>query len=145
MVGVLAVNSPGFPVPRASAGMVAGAQVSLVAAGMVKKDCGCGCDGEGDCEDKKKSAHPEELRINMEDEMTGLETEEAAKEEEGWETTDDASEEDLSEEIIEGDETEESLSEEVAEEDSNDSEEGEESFENILATWDVEILFPESI
>jgi hypothetical protein len=46
MVGLLAVNSPGFPVARA--GMVAGAQMSLVAAGTiqveeaaVEEDCGC--------------------------------------------------------------------------------------------------------
>jgi DNA-binding ferritin-like protein len=46
MVGLLAVNSPGFPVARA--GMVAGAQMSLVAAGTIAveeaaidEDCGC--------------------------------------------------------------------------------------------------------
>lgn len=45
MVGLLAVNSPGFPVARA--GMVAGAQMSLVAAGTIQiedvpsDDCGC--------------------------------------------------------------------------------------------------------
>jgi DNA-binding ferritin-like protein len=47
MVGLLAVNSPGFPVARAS--MVAGAQMSLVAAGAMHidetadgtDDCGC--------------------------------------------------------------------------------------------------------
>jgi hypothetical protein len=51
MVGLLAVNMPGFPVPRASAGMVAGAQMSLVAAGMVtveslEADCGCSGNSE---------------------------------------------------------------------------------------------------
>lgn len=35
MVGLLAVNTPGFPVPRMGTGLVAGAQMSLVAAGMV--------------------------------------------------------------------------------------------------------------
>lgn len=40
LVGVLAVNTPGFPVPRARAGIVAGAQVSLIASGM------CGCENE---------------------------------------------------------------------------------------------------
>lgn len=40
MVGILAVNTPGFPVPRARAGLVAGAQVSLIASGL------CGCENE---------------------------------------------------------------------------------------------------
>lgn len=40
LVGVLAVNTPGFPVPRARAGLVAGAQVSLIASGL------CGCENE---------------------------------------------------------------------------------------------------
>jgi len=35
MVGLLAVNTPGFPIPRAQASIVAGAQMSLVAAGIV--------------------------------------------------------------------------------------------------------------
>ena len=38
MVGLLAVNTPGFPVPRAS--IVAGAQMSLVAAGFVGMESG---------------------------------------------------------------------------------------------------------
>lgn len=42
MVGILAVNTPGFPVPRARAGLVAGAQVSLIASGL----CGCENDSE---------------------------------------------------------------------------------------------------
>lgn len=53
MVGLLAVNTPGFPVPRPMASVVAGADMSLVAAGIVmpieefkKKDCGCGCKGK---------------------------------------------------------------------------------------------------
>lgn len=40
LVGVLAVNTPGFPIPRARAGLVAGAQVSLIASGL------CGCENE---------------------------------------------------------------------------------------------------
>lgn len=40
LVGILGVNSPGFPIPKARAGLVAGAQVSLVASGL------CGCDAE---------------------------------------------------------------------------------------------------
>lgn len=35
MVGLLAVNTPGFPVPRPQTNIVAGAQMSLVAAGIV--------------------------------------------------------------------------------------------------------------
>jgi hypothetical protein len=42
LVGILAVNTPGFPVPRARAGLVAGAQVSLIASGL----CGCENDDE---------------------------------------------------------------------------------------------------
>lgn len=38
MVGLLAVNTPGFPVPRMGTGLVAGAQMSLVAAGMVAEE-----------------------------------------------------------------------------------------------------------
>lgn len=58
LVGILAVNSPGFPIPNPRAGIVAGAQVSLIAAGVVtedlakESDCGCGCNGTGDCADK---------------------------------------------------------------------------------------------
>lgn len=40
MVGILAVNTPGFPIPKARAGLVAGAQVSLIASGL------CGCENE---------------------------------------------------------------------------------------------------
>lgn len=40
LVGILAVNTPGFPVPRVRAGLVAGAQVSLIASGL------CGCENE---------------------------------------------------------------------------------------------------
>lgn len=40
LVGILAVNTPGFPVPKARAGLVAGAQVSLIASGL------CGCENE---------------------------------------------------------------------------------------------------
>lgn len=42
LMGVLAVNTPGFPIPRARAGLVAGAQVSLIASGL----CGCENDEE---------------------------------------------------------------------------------------------------
>jgi hypothetical protein len=38
LVHALAVNSPGFPIPRARAGMVAGAQQALVAAGTLEPD-----------------------------------------------------------------------------------------------------------
>lgn len=40
LVGILAVNTPGFPLPRARAGIVAGAQVSLIASGL------CGCEND---------------------------------------------------------------------------------------------------
>lgn len=40
LVGVLAVNTPGFPIPKARAGIVAGAQVSLIASGL------CGCEND---------------------------------------------------------------------------------------------------
>lgn len=42
LVGILAVNTPGFPVPKARAGLVAGAQVSLIASGV----CPCELDEE---------------------------------------------------------------------------------------------------
>lgn len=58
MVGLLAVNTPGFPVPRPQTNIVAGAQMALVAAGVLVEefgeDCGCGCDGAGDCGKKKR-------------------------------------------------------------------------------------------
>jgi len=34
LVGILAVNTPGFPIPKARAGLVAGAQISLIASGV---------------------------------------------------------------------------------------------------------------
>lgn len=40
MVGILAVNTPGFPLPRAKAGLVAGAQISLIASGV------CPCESD---------------------------------------------------------------------------------------------------
>lgn len=40
LVGILAVNTPGFPMPRVRAGLVAGAQVSLIASGL------CGCEND---------------------------------------------------------------------------------------------------
>lgn len=119
MVGVLAVNSPGFPVPRTRAGIVAGAQVSLVAAGMVNKaDCGCGCRGKEPCKDDV-----EELRINMEEDLAA-------------------------EPFIEEDEEDaqplEEQTEVVVEEEENNGQELL-SIEDQLATWDVEILFPVTI
>ena len=117
MVGVLAVNSPGFPVPRTKAGLVAGAQVSLVAAGLVKgkKDCGCGCKGAGNCGDK------EELEINMGD--------------------------DEPVEIIEVEEADAEEVEEASEEASEETEEVTEdvNFDDVLARWDRDMLFPASL
>lgn len=46
LVAALAVNVPGFPVPRVQAGLSASAQQSLVAAGIVSDGCGCGSDTE---------------------------------------------------------------------------------------------------
>lgn len=40
LVGILSVNTPGFPIPRAKAGLIAGAQVSLIASGI------CPCEAE---------------------------------------------------------------------------------------------------
>jgi hypothetical protein len=43
LVAALAVNVPGFPVPRVQAGLAAsGVQTALVAAGIESRDCGCG-------------------------------------------------------------------------------------------------------
>ena len=42
LVGILSVNTPGFPIPRAKIGLVAGAQVSLVASGV------CPCEFEAE-------------------------------------------------------------------------------------------------
>lgn len=62
MVGILGVNSPGFPIPRAKAGLVAGAQVSLVASGL------CGCDEEQEpAELVNVEAAVEETPANVED------------------------------------------------------------------------------
>jgi hypothetical protein len=45
LVAALAVNVPGFPVPRVQAGVTAsGVQAALVAAGNVEQDCGCDTD-----------------------------------------------------------------------------------------------------
>jgi hypothetical protein len=46
LVAALAVNVPGFPVPRVQAGLAAsGVQTALVAAGVeLDSDCGCGDD-----------------------------------------------------------------------------------------------------
>lgn len=121
LVSVLAVNSPGFPIPRPRAGIVAGAQVSLVAAGIVELDgdCGCGCDGKGDCGSKKKKkavsmdSDEEELRIAMDD-AEELEAEEVPGEEAEIEAPE---------------------AEEIEEDD----------FSSILAKWDIELLLPESL
>jgi hypothetical protein len=118
MVAVLAVNSPGFPVPRPKAGLIAGAQISLVAANIVA-DCGCGCKGKGDCSDNPDHKVEEdefELRIGFDEETT--------------EELSETPEETVTEEAEEG-------VEEVVE-----SPEEEEDFEAVLAQWDVEILFP---
>lgn len=124
LVGVLAVNSPGFPIARTRAGLVAGAQVSLVAAGMVKKgDCGCGCNGKGDCKDKHDDAEVEEtlandevLRIGMDDET--FENSYPDKEKDGEEVEEDDKEE------------------------KDDDEEDLAAIEAELAQLDVEILLP---
>ena len=50
MVGILAVNTPGFPIPKARAGLVAGAQVSLIASGL------CACEGDEDDETEEGTA-----------------------------------------------------------------------------------------
>ena len=48
LVAALAVNVPGFPVPRVQAGLAAsGVQTALVAASVMSDDCGCGDCGEG--------------------------------------------------------------------------------------------------
>jgi hypothetical protein len=117
LVGILAVNSPGFPIPNPRAGIVAGAQVSLVAAGVVPheeelakgKDCGCGCGGAGTCGDEHEDAD-EELSV-IEEECV-----ECAKSDDPEEEIDDASEE-----------------------------EEDEDFEAELAEWDIEVLFPERL
>lgn len=48
LVAALAVNVPGFPVPRVQAGLAAsGVQTALVAASVVSDDCGCADCGDG--------------------------------------------------------------------------------------------------
>jgi hypothetical protein len=82
LVGVLAVNSPGFPVPRARAGIVAGAQVSLVAAGIVTDEFECDCEGKkkgGDC-DCDKHEESEELSPDQEESTEIVELQEAVEE-----------------------------------------------------------------
>lgn len=56
MIGLLAVNTPGYPIPRS-----ASSDMSIIAAGMIlpeefKADCGCDGQAEDDCEDCKKEA-----------------------------------------------------------------------------------------
>ena len=78
LVGVLAVNTPGFPVPRARAGLVAGAQVSLIASGL------CGCENEDaeiteiqdddfGCKKMVKKVDEEEAEEETEEEMSAEE------------------------------------------------------------------------
>lgn len=77
MVALLAVNTPGFPVPRAS--LIASAAgeeevpFSLVSAGALASefDCGCGCDGSKDCDeeidevdDETETEEVEEMNAN---------------------------------------------------------------------------------
>lgn len=93
MVGLLAVNTPGFPVPRAQANIVAGAQMALVAAGVVVEelgeDCGCGCKGEGDCGKKKrKGAAFAEDETDDEEEDDDTEDETEAEDTESLEAED---------------------------------------------------------
>jgi hypothetical protein len=117
LVGVLAVNSPGFPIARA--GIVAGAQVSLIASGLIAsggEDCGCGCKGTGDCgEKKKKGAHA----YANEDDLVFGETDEEVPAQEA--------------------EVEVEKKVEPQEDD------GEADFKAQLAAWDVELLFPETL
>jgi hypothetical protein len=68
LVGVLAVNTPGFPIPKARAGLVAGAQVSLIASGL------CGCENE----DAELVAEPQDEELGkkmVEDEEENVEEE----------------------------------------------------------------------
>jgi len=89
LVGILAVNTPGFPVPRARAGLVAGAQVSLIASGicpcefddgeseeygtedLAKKPCKC-----KDCKDGKDCPEEEAMEDETEEEDVELSSEE---------------------------------------------------------------------
>lgn len=120
LVGVLAVNSPGFPIARA--GIVAGAQVSLIASGVItagSEDCGCGCNGSGDCtEKKKKGAH---AYANDGDLVFG-EPEEVEEESPAQEKKVEV------EKTVEPQE-----------------DDGADDFETKLAAWDVELLFPETL
>lgn len=115
LVGVLAVNSPGFPIARA--GIVAGSQVSLIASAVLA-DCGGG--GDCGCEDcgKKKKGHEysdnDELRIGMDDEIEELDADETPAQK--------------TEELVDSEVVEEVI-----------------DFEAQLAAWDVELLFPESL
>lgn len=74
MVALLAVNVPGFPIPRLSTNVTAGKQVSLVAAGVVNHDSALSFDAEiallaGECgvplgkkmKEKKYASQVEEL------------------------------------------------------------------------------------
>lgn len=78
LVGILAVNTPGFPIPRVRAGLVAGAQVSLIASGicpcevddgmseefapeeLAKKPCKCkDCEDGKECPEEEMNEEPE--------------------------------------------------------------------------------------
>lgn len=61
MVGLLAVNTPGFPVPRPQAGLVAGAEFSLIAAGMVDPEEVTEIDEESFAADHEEEFTVEEL------------------------------------------------------------------------------------
>lgn len=94
LVSILAVNTPGFPIPRARAGLVAGAQVSLIASGVCPcefddieegdvdvelaakpakkkcKDCAKGKEDCPDCEDEspaEDATEPGEEGMSIED------------------------------------------------------------------------------
>lgn len=65
LVGILSVNTPGFPIPRAKVGLVAGAQVSLVASGV------CPCEFEAEEEDVTKAV-TEATAVDVEAELAML-------------------------------------------------------------------------
>lgn len=115
LVGILAVNSPGFPIPNSRAGIVAGAQVSLIAAGVVtedlakESDCGCGCNGTGDCADKDDDHDDYD---------------------------DDPDDDDINEKV------DDDINER---DDDDDLDDEDEDFEAQLAEWDIEVFFPKTI
>ena len=74
LVGILAVNTPGFPIPRARAGLVAGAQVSLIASGV------CPCEFTDDELDEFAKAGKKKCE-DCEDEKEETEGDESAEDE----------------------------------------------------------------